>query len=195
MKRNLNLTIAIAVCMILTSCGTGRILTTERKPDEAIIIAKVRIENGDSYIGNKWNLLLDERLWGKMAVWPDENNYIYMKVPVGKHFIALLQYKALHKNIPENYLTFETDTSAVYYIGDIVIHWKINSETDENRSGRNAKVGGAVGGVFGAVSNSKEPGTRLDVDVTDNYDETTAYFKSRFGYDQEIRKSLLKVNK
>ncbi len=32
------------------------------------------------------NFLLNE-LWAKLSVWTDEQNYIYMKVPVGKHLL------------------------------------------------------------------------------------------------------------
>lgn len=191
MRKRINGIAAIIIGLVLISCGTGRIASIDRKPTEAIIVAKIQIKNGDSFIGNKWNFLLDERLMAKWAVWPDENNYIYMKVPVGKHFIALLQYDGFHKNIPDNYLIIETETNDIYYIGDIVIHWPINKKEDVT----NYSSGGAIGGVLGAVMDSKKPGAYLDVDVVDNYDETTAYFISKINCSEEIKKSLLKINK
>jgi hypothetical protein len=190
MRKILN-ALMIASCLFFTSCGTGRIATLDRKAKEAIIVAKIQIKNGDSFIGNKWNLLLDERLLAKWAVWPDENNYIYMKVPVGEHFVALLQYNGLHKNIPDKYLTIDVKDNGIYYIGDIVIHWPINPKTDA----ANYAGGGALGGALGAVADSKQAGEYLKVDVVDNYDETTAYFISKFKYDQIINKSLLRIKK
>jgi len=190
MKRILK-TLVIVICLVFTSCSTGRIVSLDRKTNEAIILAKIQIKNGDSFIGNKWNFLLDERLWAKWAVWPDNENYIYMKVPVGEHFIALLQYKGLQKNIPDNYLTIDTKENGIYYLGDIVIHWPINSKTD----GANYSSGGALGGALGTIAASKQGGTSLDVDIVDNYDETTAYFKSKFKCDQTIYKSLIKIKK
>lgn len=68
---------AIGFGLLITGCSTGRITTLNRKPNEAIIIAKIQIQNGDSYLNNKWNLLLDERLWAKWAVWPDEKLYLH----------------------------------------------------------------------------------------------------------------------
>ena len=53
-----------------------------------------------------------------------------MKMPVGKHFIALLQYNGFHKNIPDNYLTIDIKENKIYYIGDIVLNWTIDKEKD-----------------------------------------------------------------
>lgn len=109
-----------------------------------------------------------------------------MKVPVGKHFIALLQYNEFRKNIPDNYLTIDTKENKIYYIGDIVINWTI----DPKKDGANL-----TGGVVGAVADSKETGDYLKVEVIDNYDETTKYFNSKFPGHQTIEKELMKINK
>ena len=135
----------IAFGFIITGCSTGRIASLNRKPNEAIIIAKIQIKNGDSYLNNKWNFLFDERLWAKWAVWPDEQNYIYMKVPVGKHFIALLQYKEFHKNIPDNYLTIDIKENKIYYIGDLVLNWTIDKKMDATIYYGGGAIGGAAG--------------------------------------------------
>jgi len=176
--------------LLVTGCSTGRITSLSRKPNEAIIIAKIQIKNGDSYLDNKWNFLLDERLWAKWAAWPDKQNYIYMKVPIGKHFIALLQYKGFHKNIPDNYLTIDITENKIYYIGDIVLNWTIDKAKDAVKY----NGGGAIGGIAGAVANSKKSGEYIKVDVVDNYDETTKYFTSKFSNSQLIEKKLLKIN-
>jgi hypothetical protein len=181
----------IAFGFMMSGCSTGRITSLNLNPDEAIIIAKIQIKNGDSYLNNKWNFLLDERLWAKWAVWPDEQNFIYMKVPIGKHFIALVQYSSFRKNLPDNYLTIDIKENKIYYIGDIVLHWTIDKEKDV----ANYNGGGAVGGAATAISDSKIPGEYIKVDIIDNYDETTKYFTSKFPSSQLIEKELLKINK
>lgn len=181
----------IAFGFIITGCSTGRIASLNRKANEAIIIAKIQIKNGDSYLNNKWNFLLDERLWAKWAVCPDEQNYIYMKVPVGKHFIALLQYNGFHKNIPDNYLTIDIKENKIYYIGDIVLNWTIDKKNDTT----NYYSGGVIGGVAGAVADSKKSGEFIKVDIVDNYDETTKYFTLKFPDSQSIEKELMKIKK
>ena len=171
----------ISMGFILNSCGTGRITSLEKKTDEAIIIAKVQIKNGEVYLDNKWNFLLDERLLAKWAVWPDDQHYIYMKVPLGKHFIALLQYNEFSKNIPDDYLTIDITESKIYYIGDITLHWNIDKKADiQNRNG-----------VAGAIQDSKKAGAYISVDVIDNYDTAVKYFNSKFPNDATIEKTLL----
>lgn len=177
--------------LMVTGCSTGRITSLNRKPNEAIIIAKIQVRNGDSYLNNKWNFLLDERLWAKWAVWPDEQNYIYMIVPVGKHFIALLQYNGFHKNITDNYLTIDIKENKIYYIGDIVLNWTIDKEKDAT----NYHGGGAIGGAAGAITDSKKQGENIKVEIVDNYDETTKYFNSKFANSQRIEKELMKISK
>ena len=74
--------LVIAFGFMITGCSTGRIASLNRKPNEAIIIANIQIKNGDSYLNNKWNFLLDERLWAKLAVWPDSAKRVWMAVSV-----------------------------------------------------------------------------------------------------------------
>jgi len=192
MRMNRLWTILIVTFGFLTiGCSTGRITSLNRKTNEAIIIAKIQIKDGNTYLNNKWNLLLDERLWAKWAVWPDEQNYIYMKVPVGKHFIALLQYNGFQKNIPDNYLTIDIKENKIYYIGDIVLNWTIDKEKDA----ANYNGGGAIGGAAGTIADSKKPGEYIKVEIVDNYDETTKYFTLKFSNSQPIEKELMKINK
>ena len=185
MKRILMI-LAILLTFISINCNAGRIKNLNRKPNEAIIIAKIQIKNGDSFLSNKWNFLLNERLLAKWSVWPDDQNYIYMKVPIKKNFMALLQYDGYSKNIPDNYLTIDIKESKIYYVGDIVIHWTIDQKKDRaNYSG----------GVIGAIAESEKKGDFLDVDVIDYYNETTSYFNSKFQNTELIEKELLKMNK
>jgi len=185
MKRILTI-LVISLSFIALNCSAGRMKNLNRKPNEAIIIAKIQIKNGDTFLSNKWNFLLNERLFAKWSVWPDDQNYVYMKVPIRKNFIALLQYDGYSKNIPDNYLTIDIKESKIYYIGDIVIHWTIDPKKDRaNYSG----------GVIGSISESQKKGSLLDIDIIDNYKETTLYFNSKFQNSELIEKELLKTNK
>ncbi|MDP4239463.1 MAG: hypothetical protein Q8904_08350 [Bacteroidota bacterium] len=185
MKRILTI-LAITLAFVSTNCSAARIKNLNRKPNEAIIIAKIQIKNGESFLNNKWNFLLNERLFAKWSVWPDDQNYIYMKVPIRKNFMALLQYDGYSKNIPDNYLTIDIKESKIYYIGDIVIHWTIDPKKDRANFS---------GGAIGAIAESQKKGAFLEVDVIDNYNETTAYFNSKFQNSELIEKELLKTNK
>lgn len=177
----------IAFGFMVTGCSsTGRITSLNTKPNEAIILAKIQIRNGDSFLDNKWNFLLDERLWAKWAAWPDEQNYIYMKVPLGKHFIALLQHKEFRLNIPDNYLSIDTQENKIYYIGDIVLNWTIDQKKDQANN---------LNGAMGAITDAKKSGEYIKVEINDNFNETTKYFNSKFQNNQPIEKELLKVNK
>lgn len=98
--------------------------------------------------------------------------------------------KGFHKNIPDNYLTIDITENKIYYIGDIVLNWTI----DKAKDAVNYNGGGVIGGIAGAVPNSKKSGEYIKVDVVDNYDETTKYFTSKFSNSQLIEKKLLKIN-
>ena len=54
---------------LLIGCASGQLKTTEIENNEAIIIARVFINNNGEKINTKWNFLWNERLWGKNAVW------------------------------------------------------------------------------------------------------------------------------
>jgi hypothetical protein len=175
--------IVIALIGISYGCGSGRISTLDRDQNEAIIIAKVQIKNGNKILDNKWNFLFDERLQGSLAVWPDDQNYIYMKIPLGKHFISLIQYYPYSKTLPDDYLTIDIKENKIYYIGDILFHWTIDERNDASRNG-----------IIGAMADSKKNGSRIKVEISDNYDNTVKYFNALFPNNQKTEKEILKVN-
>ena len=86
-------------------------------------------------------------------------------------------------------LTIDIRENKIYYIGDIVLNWTIDKEKDAT----NYNGGGAVGGVAGAIADSKKPGEFIKVDIADNYDETTKYFVSKFPDSQTIEKELIVI--
>ncbi len=47
---------------------------------------------------------------------------------------------------------------------------------------------------MGAITDSKESGDLIKVEINDNYSETTKYFNSKFQNSQPIEKVLLKIN-
>lgn len=186
---------AITLVLITTNCSAAKLKNLNRKPNEAIIVAKIQIKNGDSFLNSKWSLLFNERLWAKWCSKPDDQNYIFMKVPIGKNFIALLQTNdGYHTIIPNDYLTIDIKENKIYYIGDIVLYWTIDPKTNRVNYNGGGFIGGAIGGALGAVAESKKTGDYLKVDVIDNYKETTEYFNSKFPNSELIEKELLKIS-
>lgn len=165
----------------LIGCSSGQLKTTELKDEEAIILARVFINNKGERIKTKWNFLWDERLWGKNAVWIESNGYVFMKLPKGKHFISLLQYNQYRKNIPDNYLSLDLEANKIYYIGDLTFNWDISKE-DISRSG-----------VIGAVSDAAKYEAKIQVDLIDNYENTVKEFNEKYGNSKIIEKQLIKI--
>lgn len=163
------------------ACGTGRIMTTDTKSTETIVFGKLTIESSKPLINNKILIHFNERLWGKNAVWLDENGFFYTKLPLGNNFIALLEYRdkmGFYKNIPDNYVSINLPSSdTVYYIGDINFTWT-PSKTDQRQSG----------GALGVVIEANEKGEKILVTVKET-DSTRNYFKQKF---PDNKKQILK---
>jgi len=178
-----NIIIVVFVAVTLAGCGSGRITTLEKDQNEAIVVGRLTITNDGEDISNKSNILFDERAWATYAVWPDDSNYIYLKLPIGKHFIAFLQHSEYYKNFPDNYAVIELLESNIYYIGDLTINLHLG-ESD---------VSGI--GVAGALKDINKEGEKIPIDVSDNYDTTIKYFNQKFNNTDTIEKSLLQLNK
>jgi len=178
-----NIIIVVFVAVTLIGCGSGRITTLEKDQNEAIVVGRLTITNDGEDISNKSNILFDERTWATYAVWPDDNNYIYLKLPIGKHFIAFLQHSGYNKNFPDDYAVIELPESKIYYIGDLTIILHL-SESDEAKTG-----------IAGAVEDINKEVEKIPIDVSDNYDTTIKYFNQKFNNTVIIEKSLLQLNK
>ncbi|MDR0581765.1 MAG: hypothetical protein LBG31_02260 [Prevotellaceae bacterium] len=169
MKKLYLLTLSI---FCLFSCGSGRIVTTETKPTETIIFGKFTINSKTPLKNKKVLIHFNERLWGKNAVWLDDNGYFYLKIPLGKNFIALVEYRegmGFYKNIPDNYATFDlSQNDKIYYIGDIELEWT-PSKQDKRKAG----------GVVGAISEANKKGEKAGITIRDSK-ETIDYFKQLF---------------
>mgnify|MGYP006117190027 CR=1 FL=1 len=165
-------TLYILLTFLIVSCSTGRITTTETKPNEAIIFGKLTFENSQELENKKILMHFNERLWGKYAVWLDDNGYFYMKLPLEKNHIALLEYRegiGFYKNIPENYISINIpDSDKIYYVGDIAFTWTPKDEDKRKQ-----------GGATGAIIEAKQDGNNIPVTI--NSTETTInYFRQKF---------------
>ena len=166
---------------LLIGCASGQLKTSDIQNDEAIIITRVFINNNGENISTKWNFLWNERLWGKNAVWVEKDGFVSMKLPKGKHFISLMQYNQYRKNIPDNYLSIELEPNKIYYIGDLTFNWNVSTED------------GASTGVVGAVSDAKQNGPQIQIDLIDNYDKAVKEFNERYGNSKPIEKQLIRI--
>lgn len=175
--------------IFIAGCGSGRITTTTgTKPTETIVFGKLNIESDNQLENKKILLHFNERLWGKFAVWPDEEGYFYMKLPLGNNHIALLEYRdgiGFYKNIPENYVSIDlTESNSVYYIGDISFDW---TPKEEDRRRQN--------GATGAVIEASQEGNKVPVVVSNNQ-KTINYFVQKFPENKkEILTELIKIEK
>lgn len=166
---------------LLIGCSSGQLKTTELKDDETIIVAKAFINNNGEKVQTKWNFLWDERLWGKNAIWVEKDGFISMKLAKGKHFISLLQYNQYRKNIPDNYLTVELEPNKIYYIGDITFNWNISNDDVANT------------GVIGALSDAEKNESKIQVELTDNYENTVKEFNEKYGNSKLVEKQLIRI--
>ena len=114
----------------------------------------------------------NERLWGKYAVWLDDSGYFYTKLPLGKNFIALLEYRegaGLFKNIPDNSVSIDLSLpDVVHYIGDISFQWS-PSAADKRMNG----------GAVGVIAEGRKKGAEIPVSITAS-PATVSYFRRKF---------------
>jgi hypothetical protein len=188
MKQRLYTSI-LAAFIALTSCNTKRLTTTDTNANETIVFGRLDIVSEKPLTNRKILLHFNERLWAKNAVRLDENGYFYMKIPLGKNFIATIEYlesRGYYKNIPNNYLSVEAPSpDNVYYIGDIQITW-----TPVKSDLRTMTLS-----IAGTIAESLEKGEQLSVTVKQS-DATIDYFKQKFPDNKkEIKTNPVTINK
>lgn len=155
--------------VLLSSCKSGKISTTDTKPTEAIIFGRLNIYKDNSIKPQDIWIHFNERNWGKTVARLDENGYFTAKVPLGKNHIAMLAYKNKYANLPKSYISIDVkDPNTIYYVGDIYINWSPNH--GEERSGQ---------GLVGALIESSKDGKRIPSSVK-NSEYTIAHFKKMF---------------
>lgn len=178
----------ICILIITGSCGSNKMISTQTKSDEAIIFGKITFTGKDSFDSSKILLHFNERLWGKYAVWVDENNYFYIKLPLGENHLALLEYtkgSGFYKNIPNGYLSFNlSDPNKIYYIGDIIINWTL-SDKDRRKQG----------GAIGVIDEARKKGDFFPVEISAS-EASIDHFKKKFPENEkEIVTQLLSTSK
>lgn len=185
-----NTIFVLIATLLLLSCKSGRIATTETKPTETIIFGKLTI-NSEKEINYKdiW-IHFNERLWGKNITRLDEKGYFSVKLPLGHNDIAMLVYGRKNKNIPKDYVSIDVeDSNTIYYVGDIVIGWKPSNKDRGNQ------WAGALGGITGALVSANAKGDELPVKVTES-NSTIQYFEQKFPENKKkIKTQLVIFNK
>ncbi len=173
----------ISFTLFIIGCSTtGRITNLTHKPakSNAIIIARFSIIDSGQDVAANSLIYFDNRLGGTY-VRPDKQNYIYMELPVGKHFIASLWYEPFKKALPDSYATIDLPQSKIYYIGDISINANFSYKD------------GFVPGLLGLIYEKNKKGVAVPIEIIDRFDSTTTYFNRKFQNNSPIEKALLRV--
>lgn len=166
--------ILLFLALFSLGCSTGRIATTANtKPNETIVFGKLTLDSSRPLASEKIVLHFNERLWGKHTVWLDESGYFYMKLPLGNHFLSLLEYRdniGFYKNLPPNYISVNlTEPEKVYYIGDIYLTWTPVELADMRQNK----------GVVGAIAEAEKKGEYVPASV-ESSQQTVNFFKQKF---------------
>jgi hypothetical protein len=173
---------SLIFAILLLSCATGRIESLTRLPNEAIVIAKLKILNfGDDETSNT-HLLFNERAWGTYHVKPDDSNYIYMKLPIGKHNLARVSIEDRSINIPDTYTSFVIPEGKIYYIGDISTKLRLRPNL------------GFMFGLLGALAYESRSLELPEIIVENNINQATSYFKKMFPSSDTIYTSIMNVD-
>jgi hypothetical protein len=150
--------------------------------EEAIFVAKFRVTyNGEEM--KVCNMLFDE---AKTQCFLDGNNYVFAKLPIGRHSISHIIHKSglmQHHFKPEE-LTFQlSGGGAINYIGDITIDWH----------GMGSGSGVAVVAATGVIGSGLLTGGEIAVSVDSNTAEAQEAFRRKFSTDRSLTPSLLVV--
>jgi len=174
--------ILIFMIILIAGCSSVKLSNLELESSEAIIIGNMKIINNQEIYTKKWNLLFDERLTGKYGIFPDKEGYVFMKLPLGKHFISLLSAYPNNINLPDNYISITLNESGIYYIGDITFYWDISNGYT------------ASGGLAGVISDSKNTGLAIKIDIENNCESTSQVFNDRFQNINKIKSNIMQLD-
>ncbi|MDT3738782.1 MAG: hypothetical protein RO257_04700 [Candidatus Kapabacteria bacterium] len=178
MKKVFNNITFLIIGFIIISCGTGRIDNLERKPDEAIVIAKMRIRNLHENITNSATIFFDKSFWGTLYVKADDSSYIYLTLPIGRHYLSSIAENIESQGLPSDLITFELPESKIYYIGEINMRFNLD------------KNWGIYFGLLGQLLYDSRPVIPPFIFVEDNYEDAKGYFTKLFPTDEIIYKSI-----
>ena len=181
-KRKTFKLITIMSLLYLCSCSSIGLKDLNKTKDEVIVIGKMTIKNNDQILNKKWNLLFDERITGKYGIYPDKEGFVFMKLPLGNHFISLLSFYPNNINLPDNYISVNFNESGIYYIGDITFHWDLTNGYSTD------------GGLIGAITDSKNSGIAINIEIENNLEKTAEVFNNQFQNNENIKTSLMKLD-
>ncbi|MDT3738781.1 MAG: hypothetical protein RO257_04695 [Candidatus Kapabacteria bacterium] len=175
----------VLLCLIIISCGSGRISNLERKPDEAIMIAKLNFKDDRKTFTKSSIICFDDDV---LAVKPDDSCYIYFKLPLGRHYISRVFNRNTNSNqkLPDSLIWFVTNESKIYYIGDIYL----NMDIDYNGS---VLIGGLLGAVA-SVAYEHRNVYNPDVYVEDNFESAKSHLTKLFPTNETIYRSLVEFD-
>lgn len=168
----------LPLLVFIAACGTGRIESLYRQPDEAIVIAKVKLLDGKDNRTDEGKIFFG----GANGVEPDDSGYVYFKVYTGKYYFARVQMGNESVKLPKTYTSFEIPESKIYYIGDITAY--LNMEFNY----------GAGFGLLGALAYEGRHVRVPPVNVENNYEKDTYYFKNIFPMQDTIIPVIMRVD-
>jgi hypothetical protein len=171
----------VITSFIIISCSTGRtgrIENLDRKPNEAIVFAKMNIKDGDKNITKETFIVFNSLSNIAQAVKPDGSSFIYFKLPIGKHFISKISNETASQKLPEYFITFEIPESKIYYIGDINMVFDLDYNW------------GIYAGVIGQIGYDLRKVDLPYASIKDNFSSSKDYILKIFPTSEEIYKSI-----
>jgi hypothetical protein len=176
--------IIIILTIILIGCAnSGRLVSLETKNNECIVVGRLNVLYNDIDVTTKTTILFNEMMWGKYPYKADNTGLIITKLPLGQNYISRIVYRNFHINVGKGYATFKiTDSSKIYYIGDITIQW--------NGDKYKLLPGGAL---FSLIDQASSDGG-MKLTVEDNYAECINDFKKYYNSTNHVIKSLININ-
>jgi|GEM_PF-6842948 len=185
-RRRVIFLVVIVLC-ILTSCGSGKLTTTETKPTEAFVFGRLLLAR-DNTIHSK-NVSFDFGKNGYIKL--DEKGFFCAKLPLGENNIVRLGYKNKTKKLPKEYLSFNlANPNCVYYLGDIRILW---SPQGKDQSSYLSFGFGLIGAAADIGIDALKKSEYIPVEMN-HRDETVEYFLKLFPDNRkEIRDIVVTV--
>ncbi len=174
MKKVFNNITFLIIGFIIISCGTGRIDNLERKPDEAIVIAKMRIIDEEYDITQE-----SEIFFSKEGVSADAASYVYFKIPCGRNNISRIETSYGSQNLQSYLIRYIVPESKIYYIGDISLKFDIPANWQA-----------IAFGLIGHLAYESRDVENPDVEIKDNFESAKTHFKKLFPTNEEIYKSI-----
>jgi hypothetical protein len=164
----------VFISFIIISCGSGRIENLERKPNEAIVIAKMKIIDEEYDITQE-----SEIFFSKEGVSADAASYVYFKIPCGRNNISRIETSYGSQNLQSYLLRYLVPESKIYYIGDISLKFDISANWQA-----------IAFGLLGNWAYENRDVENPEVDITDNFESAKTHFKNLFPNNEEIYKSI-----